>query len=139
MNDRRVPWLMHQILPHAATVKFVVILRDPIERTISGYWQASRDPLNNMSQSRADELALQEVAILRRVYNASLALTPEARGGQILNPAGCFPGRMQYQRLNKKLRALNIQHPWFARYIKKAAISPDQVMTSGGKESIYEV
>jgi hypothetical protein len=131
---------MHQILPHAATVKFVVILRDPIERTISGYWQASRDPWRgNMTQSRADELALQEVAILRRVYNASLALTPEARGGQILNPAGCMQGDEQYQRLNKKLRALNIQHPWFAHYIKKAAISPDQVMTSGGKESIYEV
>jgi hypothetical protein len=72
-----------------------------------------------MTQSRADELALQEVAILRRVYNASLALTPEARGGQILNPAGCFPGRMQYQRLNKELRALNIQHPWFAHYIQR--------------------
>jgi len=117
MNDRRVPGLMRRVLPHASTVKFLVILRDPVDRAVSGYWQA--DP-KRMTIETAIELALAEVDILNKVYSSTLGLQDvEVKAGRVENDEACISGREQYQRLNTQLvDTLHVKHPWFLRYIR---------------------
>ena len=37
ITDRRAPWVMHEILPHAKVVKLLLILREPVARIVSSY------------------------------------------------------------------------------------------------------
>jgi hypothetical protein len=111
---------MRQALPHANTVKFLVILRDPIDRALSGYWQASP---KTMTIGKASELALAEVDLLRQVYNSTLSLEKlEIKDGRLVNKrVACVSGLEQYTRLNDVLvNKLHVNHPWYRRYIETA-------------------
>eukprot|EP00045_Choanoeca_perplexa_P013041 m.145326 g.145326 ORF g.145326 m.145326 type:complete len:373 (-) comp16217_c0_seq4:1169-2287(-) len=114
--DRRIASLMYNVLPHSDTVKLLVLLRDPVERANSGYWQASP---RSMTIERATELALEELLVLEQVYNNTLSLNHlEIKGGQMLNPEGCVGGWEQYKRLHAELNNKRIDAQWFGRYLK---------------------
>ena len=126
---------MSHMLPHAKTVKFLVILRDPIERTVSGYFQASRQA----TIKDANRLAVQEVDLLNEMYNSTLSLDGvDVRGSMIHNAEACVDGHLQYQRLNAWLtKHRRTAKPWYLRYIRKTMET--EMSAKAGVMKLYEV
>eukprot|EP00045_Choanoeca_perplexa_P004498 m.38664 g.38664 ORF g.38664 m.38664 type:complete len:385 (+) comp12606_c0_seq4:192-1346(+) len=129
LSDRRVATQIRNVLPHADSVKFLVILRDPVERANSGYWQANP---NSMTVKWATELALKEVDVLNQVYNTTLSLhRAKLRGRQILNHDGCATGWEQYKLLDAELQAKKIDKRWFSNTLK--TLPGSRVFGSSGR------
>eukprot|EP00730_Choanoeca_flexa_P019566 TRINITY_DN9564_c0_g1_i3.p1 TRINITY_DN9564_c0_g1~~TRINITY_DN9564_c0_g1_i3.p1 ORF type:complete len:263 (+),score=51.85 TRINITY_DN9564_c0_g1_i3:251-1039(+) len=122
LSDRRVPARMQRILPHAASLKFIVILRDPVTRALSGYWQADA---TNMTLEVATQAALIELELLERVYNRTLNLTnASCKAGRCANAAAMPDGLQQYQQLNAALTEMvktkltdRLDKPWYMRQL----------------------
>lgn len=78
--DRRVAWAIQQILPHAqSTLKFVLILREPVARSLSNYaWVTRNDAGYEPRNPIYAESAEAEMKLLRLCYNATLAFQPHA-------------------------------------------------------------
>ncbi|EGD78994.1 hypothetical protein PTSG_01965 [Salpingoeca rosetta] len=128
LSDRRSPWSLHEVLPHAAQVKLVLQIRDPVTRTLSGFRQGSPgDTVDEFAAVTSTELHL-----LHHCYNSSLQLahpSPKTTGDSS-NPFGitCNTGHHQYAALYRCVsalaesadgKALTQDRPWFQHFTRK--------------------
>lgn len=119
ITDRRAPWVMHEILPHAKTVKILLLLREPAARALSGFGQSC----HHCTMEQFDDTAVEEVALLKKCYSSSLGfIAPGHRSGKAPTGSVCSTGHEQWARLHecaKEDMAVS-RHPWFRRFTSKS-------------------
>uniref|UniRef100_A0A7S0ZDD4 Sulfotransferase domain-containing protein n=1 Tax=Timspurckia oligopyrenoides TaxID=708627 RepID=A0A7S0ZDD4_9RHOD len=94
MPQPTAPYHMREILPRADLVKLIFILREPIHRAISGFWQAAeKEKIYSLMGSFIDDnastrLISNELKFLRKCYNRAYKMidgrcrSPEDRAYQ---------------------------------------------------------
>lgn len=119
ITDRRAPWVMHEVLPHAKTVKLLLLLREPAARALSGFGQSC----HSCTMEEYDKTALEEVALLRKCYSATMGFeTPGHRSGRAPTDSVCSTGHEQWSSLHEcaKNDMIRSKHPWFRRFTSKS-------------------
>eukprot|EP00899_Mesostigma_viride_P021042 jgi/Mesvir1/2893/Mv13966-RA.1 len=103
MVDRRAAWNMMVVLPHAHTMKLVVILRSPSQRAYSSFLRMVSEP------ERFLPLVRQEAAILKECYMSTMAIRDER---------SCRPGHRQLDLFQEcvgaYVRKHKLKEPWFS-------------------------
>ena len=121
ISDRRVPWVMHEILPHASTLKLLLILREPVARTLSGLFQACP----SCNDTIIDEIVPRELSLLEKCYNstASFGAGFGTTMAHLPSALACSTGHAQMRRLHACVRediAVD-DKPWFGRFTLDSA------------------
>ena len=78
--NRRVPWVLSEVLPHASEIKFVLLIRNPIARTLSGFFQSSK----RSNMTAFESTTRQEISLLRRCYAHAFAITRSSFSTNVL-------------------------------------------------------
>lgn len=116
--DLRVPYNMQASLPHVNEVKLIAILRLPTPRTWSAFFQSTWQ--RNWNNETYIKVVEEEVEILRKCYNATMAMTlmsPIGKTGHTYTDRCRDPLAMyrELQRCANHYRR-DANHPWFFRF-----------------------
>ena len=124
--DRRVPWIMHEILPHATEVKLLLVLREPVARTLSGFFQVCK----TCHGSLMEQVLPRELELLKKCYAATagfgagygtrMAKAPTARV--------CATGHEQMARMHACVHAdaEKDDKPWFGQFTRMSVAEEER-------------
>ena len=119
--DRRVPWIMHEILPHATEVKLLLILREPVARTLSGFFQVCK----TCGERRMRRVLPRELQLLRKCYAATAGFGAGYGTGMAKAPTAgaCATGHEQMARMHACVHAdvEKDNKPWFGQFTRMSA------------------
>lgn len=114
--DRRVPWIMHELLPHASTVKLLLILREPVARTLSGFFQACK----GCYMDHLRTVVPRELELLKKCYNSTVGFGAGygANMARLPSDSICSTGHEQMARLHTCVRddVREDNKPWFGHF-----------------------
>eukprot|EP00049_Salpingoeca_infusionum_P027521 m.32907 g.32907 ORF g.32907 m.32907 type:complete len:404 (-) comp9561_c0_seq3:131-1342(-) len=121
MFNRRAPHWMSQVFESKMDdIYFLMILRDPVARAYSGWFQTSPDA----TAAAYPKYMAEEVAILNECYTESL----------FINPAKCTSGDEQYKRLRACRDRVSPQNKaWFERAANGMTKSQRHETTESGQ------
>ena len=137
--DRRVPYHMQQIVPFPHQLKFVLIIRDPVSRALSGFFQLQP----HSTVSKFIPAARQELQVLKLCYNKTLSFYHSystdlnLRQTPISNSSdrACKPPWEQYEDLGEclgQITDVNISaKPWYRKMIPEGAQGKEKLIEEG--------
>eukprot|EP00730_Choanoeca_flexa_P012727 TRINITY_DN4562_c0_g1_i1.p1 TRINITY_DN4562_c0_g1~~TRINITY_DN4562_c0_g1_i1.p1 ORF type:complete len:454 (+),score=78.34 TRINITY_DN4562_c0_g1_i1:147-1508(+) len=120
ITDMRVPYNMQSLLPNADTLKLVLLLRNPINRTWSSYHQSTKAHMH--TNRMFAQMMVNETRLLRACYNGSLGYMTFGSGNTttigVANLKACRNPWYMYRKfaLCLKEQLVDDPNPWYVKY-----------------------